>query len=130
MIPKYRAWDKVEKAMYKVETLHIEDEYVDLIDLNKNVADLTNTSHWRKNSDVILMQSTGLKDKNGVEIYQDDVVNMCWSDEIGESHWGKITIKNPFDYCIEEARYLIHADELEVIGNIYENPELLEGAKQ
>lgn len=75
-------------------------------------------------------QSTGLKDKNGVEIYQDDVVNMCWSDEIGESNWGKITIKNPFDYCIEEARYLIHADELEVIGNIYENPELLEGAKQ
>ena len=71
-------------------------------------------------------QSTGLKDKNGVEIYQDDVVYMCWSDEIGESHWGKITIKNPFDYCIEEARYLIHADELEVIGDIYENPEFLE----
>lgn len=124
MIPKFRAWD----GKYMIYDFFVSShgnpyDYADVVYDTPNM-ETVEAPNFK------IMQSTGLKDKNGVEIYQDDVVNMCWSDEIGESHWGKITIKNPFDYCIEEARYLIHADELEVIGNIYENPELLEGAKQ
>lgn len=120
MIPKYRAWD----GKYMIYDFFVSShgnpyDYADVVYDTPNM-ETVEAPNFK------IMQSTGLKDKNGVEIYQDDVVNMCWSDEIGESHWGKITIKNPFDYCIEEARYLIHADELEVIGNIYENPELLE----
>lgn len=123
MIPKFRAWNNKTQAF-----IDYGDVVLDLASGKTFAGDVGVMESTIDVTDQIeLMQSTGLKDKNGVEIYQDDVVNMCWSDEIGESHWGKITIKNPFDYCIEEARYLIHADELEVIGNVWEDSDLIDG---
>ena len=70
-----------------------------------------------------LMQSTGLKDKNGKLIYEGDIVNIhnLFTDKI---------ILNKGCFCISkgsynQATYWKH-DTIEVIGNIYENPELLE----
>ena len=77
-------------------------------------------------------QYTGLKDKNGKEIYEGDVCN-CRE---YECFFGKIKWSNDeatFLFCIvcdgggyEEEWLYEYADALEVIGNIYENPELLE----
>jgi len=66
--------------------------------------------------DWIVMQYTGLKDKNGKEIYERDVVR--WRDiKIA------VNIENVFD--VEAATIYVFHQEMEVIGNIYENPELL-----
>ncbi len=126
MVPKFRAWDKKTERMWDIETWHIADEYVDLIEPGKSIADINAERFWRKQSEVILMQYTGLKDKNGVEIFEGDIVNHYWSNEVGESFCHKAVIKNPFDYKVNEAMHLIYADELEILGNIWENPELLE----
>jgi uncharacterized phage protein (TIGR01671 family) len=76
--------------------------------------------------DAILMQYTGLKDKNGVEIYEGDVV------EAKGYYQDKYIIEWVYDgWEIFDGKDGVVADfdeweKLEVIGNIYENPELLE----
>lgn len=142
MIPKFRAWinDGEHSRMVKSDQA--------VMTAIKNcyggygVVEGTTGYHYvdtaARPEKYILMQSTGLKDNNGVEIFEGDVV--------------KITVSNGFDY-LEDAlsivkaskyhtglicklvsntlEYRIFADEsigyeYEVIGNIYENPELLE----
>jgi uncharacterized phage protein (TIGR01671 family) len=81
------------------------------------------------NSNYPLMQYTGLKDKNGKDLFEGDLVK--WTDEFGEN-------PNLFKVQYQEAQWVIvpisdsimgwyiGEKELEIIGNIYENPELLE----
>lgn len=69
-------------------------------------------------ADYILMQYTGLRDKNGKEIYEGDIINnsvVYWSDQ-----WAMFSVKG------EGIGALIRfADDYEIQGNIYENPELV-----
>lgn len=72
-------------------------------------------------------QYTGLKDKNGKEIYEGDVVHLLGG--ICEQGFYEIDIKNKIDNFIEDTYFLTEAlnqgATLEVIGNIYDNPELV-----
>lgn len=86
----------------------------------------------------ILMQSTGLKDKNGVEIFEGDVVFR----KDGECSFKGIVKKDRFYFYIEGTNirdsfsFEDVADvqtgeaDLEVIGNIYENPELMKEVRK
>ncbi|EPI26575.1 YopX family protein [Enterococcus faecium] len=135
MIPKFRAWDKKTETIQEVESISFKEKK--LVINQKSVA-WFNSDYIRNFDDIELMQSTGLKDKNGVEMFEGDIVIINVNngfdrlfDEksvIKESkfHSGLICKLVKFD-----AEYRIFHDpifdyEYEVIGNIYENSELLE----
>ena len=120
---KFRAWNTDDEMMYPVLSVNIEDGTceVDGDDLG-----LTWRDDARSEPEAILMQFTGLHDKNGKEIWEADIV--C--DGNGEqftvvfndgSFWAKHREMNPYVF----GSSAIEGQELGVVGNVYENPSLL-----
>ncbi|MCO4551844.1 hypothetical protein Si087_00190 [Streptococcus infantarius subsp. infantarius] len=124
MKPKFRAWDIHKKKMFTNDQLIIWDGNVYANDNSKLNVD--NLKGWNID-EKYLMQTTGLKDKNGKEIYDGDIV--------------RFTLTDGFDYVVDEegvvsyklgafyvvnglTEYLIsniNTNEIEVIGNEFEN---------
>ncbi len=122
-IPKFRAWFKQGSKMVNVATIDF---------LEKEVKSHANVMY--SFDEIELMQSTVLIDKNGEEIFEGDIVRFSIADgfefvvdEIGLVAYqsGAFRVLNGLDeYLINDNEYLIDdIDEIEVIGNIYENPE-------
>ena len=79
-----------------------------------------------------LMQYTGLKDKNGKEIYEGDILRHINPKQFKNSVYEVVFLNGGFaikgdDYIEDLNEFLKSSSSAEVIGNIYENPELLEG---
>ena len=146
MITKYRAWNKESKEMYACYGFNTFDTKNKLFICNKPNSSFKNgklqTIHAVEvfADDYVLMQYTGLKDKNGVEIYEGDVLTLKYPRDrrytvtakvIRGSQISAMTLKFEDEFTTEEIPlYKISAEHnLEVLGNIYENPELLEVAK-
>ena len=70
-------------------------------------------------------QYTGLTDKNGVRIFEGDIVDYISSDVIGNPKTGTIIVEDMTDY--DTMIYLNHSEELQIIGNIHDNPDILKG---
>ncbi len=138
MIPKFRAWDK--RFSEFVEDFFVSEDgkiYKKSTDTGYGIAISKETS-----DKVILMQSTGILDKNSQEIFEGDVVSRN-SGMPSVVEFGKWIYEEDFGYKIKNIGFYLNSsyddDEFfqamdyedirknyEVIGNIYENPELLE----
>ncbi len=126
---KFRAWDKKEKKIYYGDE---GEEYLISISLNEGIDEVTKVvdSKWlnRKEDDFILMQYTGLKDKNGKEIYEGDIVVWPHLDSRGyhEIYYNQEEVHYFARPLVEynETESYLDSTHMEIIGNIYENPEL------
>lgn len=123
MIPKYRAWDRLRKEMnYKVMVGNCDTD-----DENWTcpIIWIEEEKDWLHFDDYeCIMQSTGLKDKNGKEIFEGDVVK-C-NGLLGTIKSLKAMWICSFVKYNNYQKVGFFAQEIEVVGNIYENPELLE----
>jgi len=116
---KFRAWDK-DKKVFVDDVLITANKYGFLYQ-NYNKCEFMG-----ENRDIVIMQYTGLKDKNGKEIYEGDIIKLSDMvvDEIIFDYTGQFKPKKSTDF---EAYGFMKSSE--VIGNIYENPELLSDAE-
>lgn len=118
MIPKFRAWDKRRNRMIEVTSISFRNGTIE-----EDTRYAVNRHMYL--DDVVLMQQTGLEDKNGVEVYEGDIVNY-FRKSISVIEWkdGGFIIKRILDgeYELIQSRIA----KIEVLGNIYEHPELLE----
>ena len=128
MIPKFRVWDKNTHDIVGIKTIDLEKDgsigcIVDFSGINLDI------------SECVIMQSTGLKDKNGVEIFEGDIIKNL-KGVVGyiaflQQEAGFVVVLSKSDYRLGHRNtgesYDV-ASGHEVLGNIYENTELLEGA--
>lgn len=122
---KYKAWDKEIKEIVDIDKIDFNLGYAFYVDDKEEVQRVPLED---------LMQFTGLTDKNGKEIYEMYIVE---TDNYNGKHKFKISYENDFCGCLgvfhaecvdDEQISSVHSEvctDCEVIGNIYENPELL-----
>ena len=134
MIPKFRAWMKSLKWMCDVTNISFDSKLVDIC----QQGDTERCTEMSVEFDEIkLMQSTGLLDKNGKEIFEGDIVtdgdvisDIKYHQTLGFYMIGKYGFSVPFGQGVDVEyfeEFAVHVSKtFEVIGNIYENPELWE----
>lgn len=81
-----------------------------------------------------ICQCTGLKDRNGKLIWENDIVNCLTEECCGYIGWNESEAGFYFNVLLEDGRFeeehiYDYQDGIEVIGNIFDNPELLESEK-
>lgn len=131
MIPRFRAWDVLAEEMIH-EILMISFVRKEIIGKFRNGSTSVplKFEDERNGEDVILMQSTGLKDKNGQEVFVGDIIKCtrgCPHEVYLEKEYGGTYIGGmPAVYLKGLLSGYAWTGDEKIIGNIYENPELLE----
>lgn len=126
-IQKFRAWLKEEYRMIDVREITF---------LNDEFQMISGVEDFYAYDEFELMQSAGLRDKNGIEIYEGDIVKYkigwkTFTEEVAYNKnfagFGVMDADADIIFSFGELADGIDLNSLEVVGNIYENPELLEG---
>ncbi len=139
---KFRAWDKIKNKMYHFNEFWLDSEYqsiaFSLDDKERKLQEGNYSLDFYQEDLSELMQFTGLHDKNGKEIYCGDIVKYDYGNpfkrEIPNPQIREIIFKDGC-FSLKDDDYYYNASydtnlskknkNCEVIGNIYENPELL-----
>lgn len=125
MILRYRAWNKATKEMYEVDDIMSIDFGKSEIGVKTLFFDQTNRYNF---DDIVLMQSTGMRDKNDREIFEGDIIDSTDGFLAGVIEFRVslgMFVSDLVEYNNFE-RLCNVASSRKIIGNIWEHPELLE----
>ena len=129
---KFRVWSKVRNDwVHNMMLLACIDglPFAHFVETDSDKKFVKHHIYNASNLDVVIQQYTGLKDKNGVEIYEGDIVKATSDQFVNENFIGKVIFD---EGCFltwinkNDIRGIWGEDDIEVIGNIFENKDLLE----
>lgn len=134
MTTKFRAWHKTWEEMGRISFIRYKESgEIAHLSFRRNIYNGNIYGGLVKLDEIKLMQSTGLKDKNSQEIFEGDVVRQVRTQPTTENETitGVVTMIEGTWLIMNDCEQLAsklwsETDENEIIGNIYENPELLE----
>jgi len=141
MIPKYRAWDKKNKIMIDFESTGIDSYELILFtidgksDFSISFDNYEDDTKYFPSEQFILLPYIGVTDGGGMEVYKGDVIFNYTGNSLGNYKDGRIGVVKESKYggCWDLISHGIvngiSRPKWKVIGNIYQNPELLEGIK-
>ena len=124
MIPKFRAWDSAKKEMFKDTFAITESGQVVVVEQEF----VTSPPDYVFVDHLVIMQSTGLFDKNNTEIFEGDIVRVLDSTYtvFYDNERGSYRLKPHDDrWNVDYISNFSHGGNFEVVGNIYENKEYL-----
>lgn len=133
MITRFRAWNKATKEMYGADdiiAINFEEKEicVQTIYFEQGLPDSRDLDYYDFD-DIVLMQSTGLRDKNDREIFEGDVIKVnYWLEVVSFSEEKVMFVSKAIGFPEASLYDLFNSDifTVEIIGNIYENPKLAE----
>lgn len=139
MIPKFRAWHKELKMMLDVTALNFKQK---LLFYDREIFEIVSGEYIGTSGEVesfdkfVIMQSTGLFDKNGVEIFEGDMVDAYdYYENLGRKYkttrfTGVITYEENSFYLKDGEGFFnnrwVNAEEIEIIGNVWEDGDLID----
>jgi uncharacterized phage protein (TIGR01671 family) len=135
---KFRCWDKQTRQMSPAFTLFGEFLLIGAVHAWQYESGNKSKSSLEALNDLEVMQWTGLKDKNGKEIYEGDVVTAHNAEQVGYDNEGTEIMQDVIGKVFFEDGYFQYdghsmgpiplsydLEQIEVIGNLYQNPDLL-----
>ena len=123
MRPKFRAWDNELGRMMSIKNMWFQDSRIEELELNDAVMNDHITAYP---DEIELMQSTGLCDKEGTEVFEGDIVSI----DTDEFDLLFVKYESGIYWLMDDEECVEHLSDyykyVSIVGNIYENPELLE----
>lgn len=131
MIPKYRVWHHELGRLMSVKCMFFQDSEIEEFELNDALMNDYITAYP---DEIELMQSTGLFDRNGKEIFEGDILDYRGRKALVRWHGSYASfiyrfVDEPHKQKAEWKPLYLAYMKCEIIGNIYENPEFLEDKK-
>lgn len=126
MTPRFRAWHNELGRMMSIKNMWFQNSRIEELELNDAVMNDCITAYP---DEIELMQSTGLFDRNGKEIFEGDIVLVLDSPYtvFYDNEKGSYRLKPHDDrWNVDYMSNFSHGGNFEVVGNIYENKNLLE----
>ena len=124
---KFRGWDKTESEWVDIKNIRLDGNDIWYVMTQDEFEKDIDPPFFPERDQLVLMQYTGLKDRNGVEIYEDDILEFADKNFLVIWEDYRFNLKNFYEFYLDyPTEAFSESLQFKVVGNIHEHPHLIE----